>query len=443
MPCSASGGDLSGLTLHSPEPNPPNRRTYAVLALGAAAFIVYGSLVPLDFRARPLDEVLKAYRWAMTERVLIQSRADAITNFLVAVPLGFALLAMTRVDQDTDRRRDFLAAIQWLPACVALGAAVEFAQLYVPTRTCSASDVICQGFGAGVGMVAWILFGRELNAGARQLWGRSPGSGAAARLLLLYLLLLAVIQTLPFDLNPGPKELYRKVRDEVQFVPFEEFRQGDDAAWDAAARSIRVIGLFLPLGLLAARLKGGIGRNFFGLLGFAIGTAVIAEALQVAIQSRHPAATDAVVAFGGIVAGWLLGRVFANGLSVEAALILGQVWVAALMIDFWQPFHERMPRGDFDWLPGAPADSGNPLLTLLEFLCKLVFFAPFGILTAAAASRLRVGVMLGLAALIGAAVAAVLEIGQLFVGAHTPGITDVILGGCGAAAGAWIASRVV
>ena len=35
---------------------------------------------------------------------------------------------------------------------------------------------------------------------------------------MVYVALLAVIQTLPLDLNPSPKDVYKKLRDEARFI---------------------------------------------------------------------------------------------------------------------------------------------------------------------------------------------------------------------------------
>lgn len=422
-------------------PPAPNRRTYAILAAAAALFIAYGSIVPLSFRERPPGEVLDAFVWAMTNRVMPQSRVDALTNLLVGIPLGFFLLAMSRVDRDNDRRRDVLAGACWLPACAALGAAVEFAQLYLPSRTCASSDVILQTFGAAGGMLVWILFGRGLTRIAREIWTRGRDGGTTGRILLAYLLLIAFIQSLPLDLNPSPKGIYRKVRDEARFEPFVEFQGEDRVVWAPIGASIKLFGLFLPAGLLASRHRR-LGSRPVRMIAFAVVVAVGAEAIQVAIRSRTPAATDAIVGAAGIVVGWLLGRLATGGISVEAALILGQIWAAALLIAYWQPFEERWPARGMEWTPGMPMQNPDPLITLFDLLQKPVLFAPLGVLVAALRLELNPRCMLTIAAGVGVLVAAAIEFGQRYLESHYPGTTDIMLGGLGGFLGAWLASRV-
>src|SRR5205814_5993342 len=141
----------------------------------------------------------------------------------VGVPLGFGLLGLARVDRP-GKARAVLTGVLLLPACLGFAAAVEFAQLYVPVRTCAGSDVLCQGFGAALGMAGWVLVGQRLTEQARQV----VGAGAAGRLLVAYLALLAFVQALPMDLTLSPRDIYKKLRDRVVYVPFGEFRGADE-----------------------------------------------------------------------------------------------------------------------------------------------------------------------------------------------------------------------
>jgi VanZ family protein len=419
-------------------PAAPTRRTFAGLALGAAAFIVYGSLVPFNFHPRPWGEAGGAFAAAMTGRAGIDSRSDTLANILIAVPLGFTLLAACRADR-AGRGRDVLVGALLLPACVGLAVAVEFGQLFVPSRTCSGSDVWCQGVGAAAGMAGWVWAGRRLTAHARVVWAKTDVAGAAGRSLLAYLLLLAVIQTLPFDLTPSPKDLYKKVRDGVRVVPFGEFRgAAGDRAWDHAAKLLKLVGLYLPLGLLAATLPSRRWESAPRVLVAAVGVACGLEAIQLVIASRTPGGTDVLAGVLGALAGWALGR---RRVGAEAALALGQLWAAVLVVAYWQPFDFRGPPTRFDWVAAVLAEGVDPLATLEELLTKVVLFAPFGVLWVRTGGRPGGRVRVWAAVATGAVVAATIEAGQRYLPAHSPGVTDVILGGAGAFAGAVFGGR--
>ncbi len=130
---------------------PPTARTYAWLTLGTLAFILYGSLVPFEFRARSEERILEAFTGAMSQRLRIESRSDAVANIILGIPLGFSLLAWTCVDRNS-RSRALALGILFLPGCVLFSTFVEFLQLFCPARTCAASDVIMQAVGVILGM---------------------------------------------------------------------------------------------------------------------------------------------------------------------------------------------------------------------------------------------------------------------------------------------------
>ena len=377
------------------------------LALASAAFILGGSLVPFDFRSRGLSEAADSFLWAMQRRWWPESRSDGIANVLLGVPLGFALLGLVRSGR-SGIRGDIAWGLLLVPACMAFAAAVEFAQLFVPERTCAGSDVLCQGFGAAIGTIGWMAAGRWLLRQAEAMWW---GADAAGRILTAYLLLLAFIQLLPLDLSASPRDLYRKLRDDVVYVPFFEFHgAGEQKSLDRTARLLQVFGLYVPVGLLLRRTRFDLPpRTFLLVLGIVCGM----EGLQLVVHSRQPSATDVVVGMAGFLIGWW---------CTQRRLLLGIAWFLGLAFVSWEPFESAGPAlRSFDWIPGMPLESANPLWALEQMLTKLVLFGLGGALLS---SPYR-------AAALGLIVAGVLEAGQMALAAHTPCITDVFLGGLG------------
>ena len=381
-------------------------RAYTLLAAAVAAFVVYGSLVPFHFHARPQGDALPAFRWCMEQRLLPQSRSDGLANFALGVPLGFALLGAC------PGRRLVLAA-PLLAGCVGLAAAVEFAQLYVPERTCAGSDVLAQGIGAAVGMGLWFALGGWVTRFATAAANHPKAGGRAGRLLAAYLLVVAGVQLLPLDLSPSPVDVYRKLRDgKATLVPF-----GEGVTGDHVAKWLTLAGLFLPAGLLASRVSSLSGAEA-AAGGFAV--AGLTEAGQLLV-SRHASTTDVLV--GGV--GWLVG--LALGRARLPVALLGVGWFLVLAVIWWQPFDFAGGGAvAFNWVPLADLLAADYLLAADTLAMRVVLFAPFGVLAGRRAGWL-----------VAAVVAAVLEAGQCALPGRYPSSTDVVLAAAGGWLGAW------
>jgi VanZ family protein len=412
------------------------RRALGLLVVGAVAFTVYGSLVPFDFHARELGETEGSFFWTMRNRWRPESRSDGIANVMLGIPLGFGLLGLLRIGT-ANRLADAAVGVLLLPMCMAFAAGVEFAQLYVPERTCAGSDVLCQGFGAAMGMIGWAVAGRWVLRQAEGLWTGAEGSG---RLLIAYLALLAFVQLLPMDLSASPRDLYHKLRDDVVYVPFFEFRGAEGTKLlERVARLLQVFGLYIPIGLLARRVLLEPKRSSPRILILAFGIALGMEGLQLIVKSRVPSATDVVIGAAGSLAGWWIGWIGwhrspdlcrnltgqETSATKRTALLAG--WFLGLAFISWQPFQLVSSPQSFDWIPGMPLESGNPLFALEEMLTKLVLFG----LAGAMFKPLR-------AAALGLAASGLFEAGQTAFASHSPSITDVLLGGIGAAIGSVI-----
>jgi VanZ family protein len=418
------------------------RRVFGFVAVLSAAFTAYGSLVPFEFRPVPFADAAAEFRSAMTGRLRPAGRADPVVNVLLGVPLGFGLLGLCRAGR-SGRTGDLLCGLALLPVCAAFAAAVEFAQVYLPARFTSGADVWCQTLGAAAGMAGWVLVGRAVARPVGAVWERFERGGPAGRLLPGYVLLLATVQALPLDLDPDPRELYRQVRDKRVYVPFGEFRGADgDETWRVAGGLVRLAGLFVPAGLLAARLRGRAGANGLAVLAGAAAVAAGTEAIQFGIGSRYPSATDAIAGTAGAAVGWVVGRACRRGVGPEAGLVLGQLWLAVLLAAYWEPFRFAGPPAPFDWSAALPAEAGGSAFVLQDALTKVLLFAPLGAVAAAIGVRPGgVGRLLAATA-IGLAVGMAIEVGQQYLPRHAPSAVDAVLGGVGAAAGWRAAARV-
>lgn len=162
--------------------------------LAYAAFVIYGSLVPLDYRPLPLEEALT--RFAATPFLTLgaESRADWIANGVLYFPLG--ALTASALSGWLPRLRIVAMVLAWA-SCAALAVGVEFAQLHFPPRTVSLNDLMAEAIGAALGVMA---APRLAHWGRRLLHATQARLGQSPRLLgRAWLLGLVVLALFPFD----------------------------------------------------------------------------------------------------------------------------------------------------------------------------------------------------------------------------------------------------
>ena len=62
--------------------------------LAYLVFVIYGSLVPLDFHPMPLDQAWSRFQQIPMLQIGVQGRADWMANGVLYVPVGFLSVAM-------------------------------------------------------------------------------------------------------------------------------------------------------------------------------------------------------------------------------------------------------------------------------------------------------------------------------------------------------------
>lgn len=120
--------------------------------MGYVLFVVYGSLVPLDFQPFALDLAWQRFQHTGMLQLGIGSRADWIANGVLYIPVG--LLLAERFIGRVRGAALGIALIAMLAASVTLAVGVEFLQLYFPPRTVSLNDIGAEVIGAFLGIAA-------------------------------------------------------------------------------------------------------------------------------------------------------------------------------------------------------------------------------------------------------------------------------------------------
>lgn len=129
----------------------------AVLVGAWAAFVVYGSLVPFEFRWAAADRLASHFLGLGLSERPIRSFTDWATNIAIFVPLGFfGLPAVIRSEGFASLARSTILVVC---SCILLSLGIEFAQVYFPPRDSSLLDVIANAMGAAFGIVGWVAFG--------------------------------------------------------------------------------------------------------------------------------------------------------------------------------------------------------------------------------------------------------------------------------------------
>ncbi len=420
----------------------PAARHYAWLTAAFAAFALYGSLVPLDFRPLPWKEAWRRWDEVCSQPVRVESRSDWAANILLFVPLGF--LGLAALCADRGRAADWWAVPT---ACLwaAFSALLEFLQLYFPPRDSSLNDVVAESTGAVLGIVLWVAAGRRLTRGARAAWAGTEGDGTAARLLIAYLVVLALVQVFPPNLTLSPVELYHKYKAGlVRPVPFAYWavdpRAGVKKALEGAA-------WFLPLGLLAARVprwRLGGGQAAWEVLGLGVGAAAGAEFVRLFVVTHSCDATDMATNGLAVLGGWCVGR---SAQRSALRRLAAAAWVAALLYLNWFPFDFPFDNTswarwrEISWLPFADYLQSSYLEAAQGTADKVVQFAVLGALLA---PFRRPAVARAWAAVAAAGVLAVLfEAGQLLLPTRFPSFTDVLVEMSSAGLGLWAWGRLI
>jgi len=434
------------------------RRLQLLLALVYLVFVIYGSLVPLEYRAMPLDEAIGRFRAIPYFDLGIGSRADWVANILLFVPLAFLWLGVLWHRWSVPAR--IAASLGVWCAAVALSLGIEFTQLFFPQRTVSQNDILAETLGAAIGVAAWWLAGPRLLRWLGQMREAAQPWDFTRRVLYLYLAGLLIYNVLPLDLTLSPVELWHKLREgRLIWLPFTGLPADPaQAIYDLVTDAL----VWVPVGFLWRR-----GASWPALRKVFLAAALI-EFMQLWVYSRVTDLTDVLMAvLGGWLGAWLAGKVEPEryvqgsaagaGASPSAGRAMGwvaalAVWIGILGAVFWYPYDFQFERAFLSERVGSLARApftayyyGTEYRAATEVLHKLLFFLPLGVLLQGAVRAFRDGIApsgrLLFAAFVVGLVAAGIEGIQLALPKKNADLTDWGIEVIGGLLGAMIAGR--
>lgn len=440
----------------------PSRRHYSFVTLFFVGVAAYGSLVPFDFIDLSVVEAFAALRTLALSARPPARPADWAANVLLAVPIGYFLLGAL---VGTGRRLsvNILGGVVAAGACVGFAVGLEFAQLWVPDRSTSVTDVTAQGLGGTAGVLLWLISGPTVTQWLQHFTHVDGPRTAGLKLLEAYLFGFLVYAILPLNLTISPAGLYRKFRDgRIVMVPFADLGLDLNSAYEL----VRDILVFIPIGILVARWR--MPRGYVRPLGtcLVVGATVAlgTECAQLLVYSRFATATDVVLGTVGTGAGawltyqWMVrvtnrdpiyasqphpsdGRLFSSWrLGTTRWLGVSLLYGVGLVLFFCGPFDIVLDDPDqlrarfsgFFAVPFARSQTGSPFNAMSDILRKLILFGGFAGLLTISLSTLRLSrqtFRLGriLVVLVTAGLAGGIEVVQVLFPPHVPDVTDVLL----------------
>ena len=220
------------------------------------AFVIYGSLVPLNFKPLPLDQAWVRFQGIPMLDLGVEHRADWLANGILYVPVGFLTVALFG-----GGRLHWLRSLPVVFSAIffsfVLAVGVEFAQIFFPPRTVSRNDVIAEWIGSVLGIVLALQWSRWLHRFLAALSGRADhvfihGVQAFAAGYLAF-------SFFPYDFLLSSTELGDKIRSEAWgwLIAGQSLNRGIVVL---AVKLLAEVLTVVPLGLMLGRWNESKGR---------------------------------------------------------------------------------------------------------------------------------------------------------------------------------------
>jgi glycopeptide antibiotics resistance protein len=419
--------------------------------LAVATSIVYGSLVPFDFK-HPADlgpggwlTQIEFASWSLV------SATDVLVNIAAGAALGFVVMGLIRTHQRAGRLAVLTAVIIVGGMAAILGGSVELLQALSPTRRSSWNDVLAQAVGACTGAVVWLVAGRAAIQWVRDLRVERSSWSFAARLLQLYLPIYVVLQLTPFDSDRAAELATKYNAGQPALMPSVYSIHGRFPWWfDLIGAAL----LAIPIGCLSVvgwvRAGGWRAVTRAVPLGMSLIVAIAISQYVLCGDSRLTGLYAGVV---GILIG--VAVVIQQPLSRRWMVLAVPVWMLVLLVHSWYPLDfalsadivtrrltriSLMPFGFYYWYAAyIVSPLGAVHETLLDFVrtVPLGFFFRLAWPAASEPGVRRLQTVATMATVITVLLA--IELGQAFLPMRFPDVTDALAGTIGAAVGIAIA----
>ncbi|MFP5409366.1 MAG: VanZ family protein [Gammaproteobacteria bacterium] len=424
-------------------------------AVAYVLFVVYGSLVPLEFRALPWDEALAQFRAIPFLQLGIGSRADWVANLLLFIPLTYLWMGVLVAGRSV--AVGILATLVVIPAAIVLSVGIEFTQMFFPQRTVSQNDIFAETVGGIVGVLAWWATGPRFVEWLRAWQQLHSHAALAERYAWLYLTGVLVYNVLPLDLTISVVEIFHKFQEgKLNLIPFS--RLPADPAYALYELATDAL-IWTPLALLW-RLDGT--RSAWRVWSMTMAAAIGLEAMQLFVYSRVSDVTDVFTAAAGAGLGiWVGGRWVRRAeriatpfaWAIGLPFVLAAVWAMGLLLVFWFPFDFQADgafiKSRLVGMSRVPFETyyfGTEFRAATEVLRKTLFFAPLGGLLAWGVTGLPWrwrAPLFALSMFVLAATPLLVELGQVLLPEKVADFTDAFLAWVGGLTGYLLVRRML
>jgi VanZ family protein len=415
----------------------PGARYLLAAAAGYALFVVYGSLLPLEFRPLPLEAAWRAFADMPMRALGAEKRADWVANAVLYVPLAVLWSA------SLSRRRGFALGIApgaaVLGGCIGLALFVEFLQVFFPPRTTSQNDLLAEVLGSATGVALWAACGRRAARLVDDI--HSSGYIALRAALNAYTAAYVLLAFFPYDFVVSGAEFAARLEGGSVHALVAPACGG---ILRCGAKLGVEVALLVPLGALLSFVLGRSHRHPVraGLLvGVALGAAL--EAGQFLLHSGVVQGVSILSRGLGVGLGVAAARLLADMPAERikptvrtAALVLGPVYGAGLVAAAWAL---RPPKLDWtaaaaaveqiSWLPFHYHYFATEQRALFSLAMNAALYAPLGLVLSAwrwANGTARLGI--AATGLLAASLAVVVEASRLFrADAGHPDPTNILI----------------
>jgi len=409
-------------------------------------FILYGSFIPFRFSDDPefvRSQFVRFFTPPYDHGIRRFSFPDVVSNILLFFPFGllwvggeFSLRMQSRC-----WRASFTGGVLGLLS----GLIIESGQMFSPGRIASILDALCNGLGSATGAAAGFLLFRAFRGSFGLVLSQLLLQRPSLLLLTLFLLASVAAAYYPFDVTLDVSAVWHNLKN-TRLIPFGG---GLRRFW--LDLFVEKILLFAAIGYLALRnLINGTTPNRQLAWATCSAIAMVIEVGKVFFIGRVPNLDNVVLSSLGALVGVLLipplaATPFArqHARRILLILIVCIIAYAELSPFYWIRSRDEISTqvAKIEWLPFSSYYSAEPQAALFDLAKKLFLLGSLGFLIAAgncAASPQKRQVF---ATAVGLLVGLILEAAQIGLRSRNPSLTDVLLFGGAAWAGAVVFER--